>query len=261
MCNTPEYYSNAYAKVVNPLLWDQGEAHVGDIMFNGHPNENAGAFRDNALEYVGSSSWALLKDPILSPFYATEELLNGAPPMYFAVGGSESIRGDSTMLAQKAGMAHVAAYLDIYDGMWHVFPMYSEGCQNPEGDILWQGESAKRRTAEFLRSIALKGYPPCPPEPGRPATWQHYSEPGKGHGKNQEWFPSSLCGEAVFDPAEEKHWAAGSKPSKAVVLNATSGFSLSFVVSACALVAMLSFGLHIARVQQLTIHQTEVLLG
>mmetsp|Transcript_8099 Transcript_8099/g.20192 ORF Transcript_8099/g.20192 Transcript_8099/m.20192 type:complete len:499 (-) Transcript_8099:130-1626(-) len=252
-CNTPEYYSHAYSKVVNPILNDSGEAHVGDLMFNGFPNQNSESFEGNALEYVGHNT-SLLIDPIYSPFYATAELLRGAPPMYFAVGGAESIEGDSTILAQKAAMMNVPVYLDIYDGMWHVFPMYTEGCQNPEGKALWTAVSAQRRTADFLKSIASNGSPPCPPAWGRPATWFHYSEPGKGRGDNQEWFPSTLCGEPVFDKGQDSHWTQGypihlgGEPSGS---EPSGGFSPAFLVGACTTVAFIGYGLHVAQLRRL----------
>jgi len=254
-CNTPEYYSHAYAKVVNPFLKDLGEAHVGDLMFNGHPSENAEAFQGNALEYVGHNK-SLLMDPIFSPFYATEELLRGAPPMYFAVGGSESIEGDSTILAQKAAMMNVPVYLDIYDGMWHVFPMYTEGCQNPEGNALWTAVSAQRRTAHFLKSIASDGVPPCPPLWGRPATWLHYSEAGKGQGENLEWFPSNLCGEPIVDKGQDTHWTRGYPTQQALAVSMfgsepSGGFSLAFMIGACTTVSLLGYGLHVAQVRRL----------
>lgn len=39
--------------------------------------------------------------------------------------------------------------LDIFQGMWHDFPMYSEGCGSSQP--LWQGIKAWNSTAEFLR--------------------------------------------------------------------------------------------------------------
>eukprot|EP00928_Gymnodinium_smaydae_P039108 TRINITY_DN2679_c0_g1_i2.p1 TRINITY_DN2679_c0_g1~~TRINITY_DN2679_c0_g1_i2.p1 ORF type:complete len:769 (-),score=92.28 TRINITY_DN2679_c0_g1_i2:273-2513(-) len=206
MCNTPDYFSNAYARISSPFMTNLGAAHVGDIMFKGHPSRNSEDFKANGLEYVGNNA-SLLNHPVYSPFYATEEMLKGAPPMYFAVGKSESIEGDTTMLAQKAAMSQVPVYEDIYDGMWHVFPMYSEGCGNKKGRKLWQAESALNRTAEFLRHIGNSGTPPCPPTPGRPATVIHYSEPGAGKGHNHEWFPMSLCADPIIDPGETKPWA------------------------------------------------------
>ena len=151
-CDTPDYYSHAYSRVAAPTGDQVGIAHVGDIMFRGHPNVNSDEFKANAIEYVGGKSAAkkLLKNPFASPLYA-KEVLDGAPPLYFAVGGSESIMGDSVLLGQKAAQRGVATYVDVYDGMWHVFPMYSEGCGS--GIPLWQGISALQRSAFFMTQI------------------------------------------------------------------------------------------------------------
>eukprot|EP00928_Gymnodinium_smaydae_P007197 TRINITY_DN1259_c0_g3_i1.p1 TRINITY_DN1259_c0_g3~~TRINITY_DN1259_c0_g3_i1.p1 ORF type:complete len:692 (-),score=132.19 TRINITY_DN1259_c0_g3_i1:294-2126(-) len=252
VCNTPDYYTNAYAKIPKPdpdadesgedaeaddsgkdsksdPKRSLGEAYVGDLMDNEHPSENSAGFRDNAVEYVGNDP-SLLNNPILSPFYATEEMLNGAPPMYFAVGKSESIEGDSTMFAQKAAMSHVPVYLDIYDGMWHVFPMYSEGCGNKKGKKLWQALSALKRTAQFLRHIGTFGTAPCPPTPGRAATVIHYSQPGDKVGRNHEWFPMSLCAAPTFDPKETKHWANEEKKERTTLAKQIAGIKDAFAL-------------------------------
>lgn len=207
LCNTPDYYTKAYATVDRPGV-AAGVAHVGDIMFRAHPNENSKVFRDNALQYVGGGSDAakLLSDPVFSPLFATPELLKGLPPLHFTVGGSETIQGDSVLLAQSAALQGVHVYLDIWPGMWHVFPMYSEGCQNPAGTPLFQGEQAMNRTAFFLQHLHRSGgVAPCPPSRGRPATMHHYGKPAYGWGHQEspattkEWFPASFCGEALED--------------------------------------------------------------
>merc|ERR1719261_1767885 len=115
------------------------------------------------------------------------------PPLYFAVGGSESIQGDSVLLAQRMAHHGVEVQLDIYQGMWHDFPMYSEGCGS--GFRLWQGISAQLRMSTFVKVVASTGKPPCSTHPGNkgssPFTVFHYNTPGK----NEEWFPKeqSAC--------------------------------------------------------------------
>lgn len=189
-CNTPEYYSHAYAEIGTPNK-SSNVAYVGDIMFRDRPQLNMESFLATGVEYLGEhSSMEQVRDPVFSPFYATGDLLKFAPPLYFAVGDAESIRGDTLILAQKAAMYNVPTYIDIYHGMWHDFPMYTEGCQNPEGKQLWQAVSALNRTAEFLRAIAADGQPPCPTSVGRPSMVFHYGEAQT----NREWFPADLCG-------------------------------------------------------------------
>ncbi|CAE7328475.1 est [Symbiodinium pilosum] len=139
-CDTPDYYYNAFAKIVDKKAFkdpDSGVAYVGDLMFRGHPEENLDEFTANAKSYVGDDH-SLLTDPVASPFFATVTELGGGgiPPLFFAVGGSESILGDSMILAQKAAFYGTSVHLDVHVGMWHDFPMYSEGCGS--GSPLWQ---------------------------------------------------------------------------------------------------------------------------
>ena len=44
--------------------------------------------------------------------------------------------------------------LDIHPGMWHVFPMYSEGCGG--GEPIYQATLALNRTADFVRTQASR---------------------------------------------------------------------------------------------------------
>lgn len=153
-CNTPEYYFNAFAKIMDKR---EGAGFVGDIMFQGRPSQNLGWFTANARSYVGKNE-SLLTDPIASPFHADGKYLSGLPPLYFAVGGSESILGDSVSVAQRAAVEGVDVHLDIHVGMWHVFPMYSEGCGS--GRELRQGVHALNMTARFIRHVSETGVPP-----------------------------------------------------------------------------------------------------
>ncbi|CAJ1402561.1 unnamed protein product [Effrenium voratum] len=145
-CDTPEYVSNAYSR-----LGAGSAAHTGDILFRDEPATSRALFGNNSLAYVGGDT-RLLRDALYSPFFAHKELLAGAPPLYFAVGSAEAILGDSTILAQKAAAFGVPVVLDIFQGMWHDFPMYSEGCG--ASLPLWQGQRAWNNTAEFIRSVA-----------------------------------------------------------------------------------------------------------
>lgn len=152
MCNTPEYYHHAFAKIVaNEYDKKKGAAYVGDIIFQGHPMQNLDWFTANAVGYVGNNV-SLLMDPIASPYYMEGSQFQGIPPLYFAVGSSESIMGDSVMVAQRAAANGVDVQLDIYTGMWHVFPMYTEGCGM--GEELEPAVRAVNNTVAFIRSRA-----------------------------------------------------------------------------------------------------------
>lgn len=199
-CDTPDYYYNAFAKIVDKKAFkdpSSGVAYVGDLMFRGHPEENLDEFTANAKSYIGSNA-DLLTDPVASPFWTTEQELGGGgvPPMLFAVGGSESILGDSMIVAQKAAFYGASVHVDVHVGMWHDFPMYSEGCGSGEG--LWQAALALNRTAAFIREVARRKrtasamglvWPPASSRAGTPKTRYIYDVTRPGA---QKWFPKKL---------------------------------------------------------------------
>ncbi|CAE8589465.1 unnamed protein product [Polarella glacialis] len=151
MCNTPDYFANVYSKSVAQLGGKRVQVRSGDIIFTGSADDNSADFRENALEYLGQAH-QMLTDPVASPYFAgDEELAAMLPPLYFAVGAEESILGDSVIFAQKAAVHGTAVRVDVFHGMWHVFPMYSEGCGC--GHELWQGARAWNLTANFVRSV------------------------------------------------------------------------------------------------------------
>mmetsp|Transcript_33957 Transcript_33957/g.97653 ORF Transcript_33957/g.97653 Transcript_33957/m.97653 type:complete len:507 (+) Transcript_33957:49-1569(+) len=160
VCDTPDYYHHAFSEIVDREIFKEhkrnrptkGTVYVGDIIFHGHPNANEGGFQLNSQAYVGD--YRLLMDPVASPMYAGAAELagGGVPPLYFAVGASESILGDSVIVAQKAADYGAEVSLEIFEGMWHVFPMYSEGCGG--GEELWEAKRALERTAAFVRRTA-----------------------------------------------------------------------------------------------------------
>jgi len=73
---------------------------VGDM---GHP-------------YVGD---AALDNPLISPLFGD---LKGLPPILIVVGTKEMLLSDSIRFQRKAKKSGVEVTLDIWDGMWHVFP-------------------------------------------------------------------------------------------------------------------------------------------
>jgi len=235
-CDTPDYYYNAFAKIVAtrrkekstaaPASADEGDSsvYVGDLMFRGKPKQNLDEFTANAKSYTGGEAH-LLVDPVASPFYAGEEELGGGgiPPLYFAVGGSESILGDSLIIAQKAAFYGADVYLDVNVGMWHDFPMYSEGCGTGKG--LWQAVRTLNRTAEFvMHAAAVKRratelgllWPPSSGQPGTPHTSYVYDLTRQD---TALWFPKHMImgrhfgfGDAVFaamGPASQGHLSIG----------------------------------------------------
>lgn len=61
--------------------------------------------------------------PLASPLFAD---LRGLPPLIVQCGGREVILDDSRVLAERAREAGVAAELDVYEPMIHVFHMFAE---------------------------------------------------------------------------------------------------------------------------------------
>lgn len=240
-CDTPDYYYNSFARIVAA----PGDVYVGDLMFRGHPEQNLDEFTANAKSYVGNDE-SLLTDPIASPFFATEQELGGGglPPMYFAVGASESILGDSLIFAQKAALYGASVKLDVHVGMWHDFPMYSEGCGS--GEELWQAVRALNRTAQFIRRVGEEKrtasrlgmlWPPARDSPGTPKTNYVYDLTRPG---TRKWFPVAL--DALSDATQYSAQvlleraapgAAPTAPPEAAPLHAAAG------PAACAALATL----------------------
>jgi len=144
-CDTPAYYSNAYATVSDVV----GKEFVGDILFRGAPQNNSDSLRGLALQYLVDEN--LLKDPQASPMFASEEQLADLPPVYFAVSGTEILGGDGIIMANRIARRGVAAYLDIFVGMWHGFEQNSEGCGS--GSELWQGSLALSHAGDFVMQL------------------------------------------------------------------------------------------------------------
>lgn len=61
-------------------------------------------------------------DPLVSPLYAD---LRGLPPLLIQVGDRETVLDDSVMFSDKARAAGVDVDLEVWDGMIHVFQMFS----------------------------------------------------------------------------------------------------------------------------------------
>ncbi len=61
-----------------------------------------------------------LEHPFISPLFGD---FHGFPPTYIQVGNNEILLSDSRMLHKRLVKANVAAKIDIFPGMWHVFQM------------------------------------------------------------------------------------------------------------------------------------------
>mmetsp|Transcript_75500 Transcript_75500/g.196402 ORF Transcript_75500/g.196402 Transcript_75500/m.196402 type:complete len:297 (+) Transcript_75500:614-1504(+) len=112
-----------------------------------------------------TSSQAQLKHEIFSPFWATQEQLRGLPPLYFATAANEVMASDTRVFAQRAAQVGVHVRAELFEGMWHTFPQWSEGCGS--GSPLWQGRVVLSHFGDFVRSVA-RARATCPQKLRRP---------------------------------------------------------------------------------------------
>ena len=96
------------------------------------------AVAPTARLYVGDADPC---NPLVSPLYAD---LTGLPPLLIHVGANETLRDDSTRLAEKARSAGVSVELKLWDVVPHVWQLAAH--KIPEG------RQSLRESAEFLRS-------------------------------------------------------------------------------------------------------------
>lgn len=68
------------------------------------------------------------RSPLASPLFAD---LHGLPPLLIQVGTEEILLDDATRLAERAEAAGVEVTLEVWEGMWHIFPAFA--AEIPEG--------------------------------------------------------------------------------------------------------------------------------
>ncbi len=75
--------------------------------------------KTHAQEYAGSEA---VTHPLISPLYAD---LGGLPPVLIMAGSHEILLSDSTRLARRMRAAGVDVTLEVWDGMVHVWPLFT----------------------------------------------------------------------------------------------------------------------------------------
>jgi acetyl esterase/lipase len=95
--------------------------------------------------YVGE---ALPEDRYISPVFAD---FDGLPPMLGMVGSTEILLDDTVRAGAQAKKAGVPFFLEIWEEMPHVFPMFG---------VLPEAEVALERIATFINSSELDELPP-----------------------------------------------------------------------------------------------------
>ncbi|MFL0790906.1 MAG: DUF4347 domain-containing protein [Prochlorococcus sp.] len=144
--NGPTYLSNLYSDITD------GNYRLGDILFGKGPVEKivSGSVK-TAKAYIKDSGISL-KDPIANPLYAKSQWLENLPPTSFNVGQAEALLSDSAIISQKIAATGRPVEFHQYDGMWHDFQMYEDGCGY--GEKLLFAESAYNAAKKFLKGIA-----------------------------------------------------------------------------------------------------------
>lgn len=148
---------------------------LGDISFPLPPSINTAVFLPNGQAYAGNRS---VYDPLANPLFTPLRTLHRLPPLQIHTGLPEVLASESAIFATRLAAAGGAVELHLYEGMWHVFPQYFEGCTEG-GETLLLAQVALNRTAHFLRSVSLSGSPPFDLN-GAPYTVLHYEYP-QGH--------------------------------------------------------------------------------
>ncbi|MCH2170446.1 alpha/beta hydrolase [Myxococcota bacterium] len=165
--NSPTYVSNLFA------VQEQDHYLLGDIAFGMYDVESSlSADQKNAKDYLGRAS---LRNRIANPFFARDRWLAKLAPIAFHVGAPELLLSDSSILASRISRQGGSVEFHQYDGMWHDFPMYEDGCGSGETVVL--ARSAFSATRKFLYGIAKKKPILC----GKtPCYYGHYEYP-QGH--------------------------------------------------------------------------------
>lgn len=198
-CNTPTYISNTFADV--PRIMSRSNTtfsswRVGDVDYSAAPAANAWSSLQLAINYAGS--YEATQDPLANLVNISRESIRGLPPLYMTVGGAEVLMGENFLMAEMAAAASTEDHtneviLDVFDGMFHVFEMYSEGCGNDRGEPLWQANLAWARSARFVKDVAGTTHAPCfarNPK-GAPLTTWHMSKPEAHIGaERKDWAPA-----------------------------------------------------------------------
>ena len=164
LSNSPTYLSNLYT------VHEPGHYPLGDVAFGiGSVEQIVEDYQANAQDYVGRLT---LENPSANPFFAPDEWLAKLAPVSIHVGQPELLLSDAAIFAQNAARNGAAVEFHQYDGMWHDFPMYEEGCGSDEPVVLAQ--SAYNAARDFLQGLADERELTCK---GTPCFYGHYEYP------------------------------------------------------------------------------------
>jgi len=105
------------------------------VKFDGAPE---GANETYLGYYTGNNN---PKNPYASPLFGD---LTGLPPIIIQVGNNETLRDDSVMFADKAKRSGVEVKINVWDGMFHCFPLMAP--------MFEEATKAMNETCKFLNN-------------------------------------------------------------------------------------------------------------
>jgi acetyl esterase/lipase len=118
-----------------------------DPVFVGTAKQLSRQYVEGALEYLGRTS--LLNSAPSNPARASSRMLRALPPSLFLVGDREALRAEVLAFAGRAQLVNPHITVQLYDGMWHDWPMYADGCG---GRPVSLAVEAQRSIAQYART-------------------------------------------------------------------------------------------------------------
>eukprot|EP00756_Hemistasia_phaeocysticola_P043942 Hpha_TRINITY_DN17527_c0_g1::TRINITY_DN17527_c0_g1_i1::g.92529::m.92529/K14731/mlhB, chnC; epsilon-lactone hydrolase len=135
--------------------WDE-VLQLGDPIFSwGDPVVERELNNERMQVYYGGRN---PRDPLLSPYFATDEQLAALPPSLMMVGNEEQMLCDTVDLGRRARVMNSKVSYFVYPGMWHDWICYA-GEAAGQGTPLPEGMDALRRTAEFYSGCPMPTTP------------------------------------------------------------------------------------------------------
>ena len=99
-----------------------------------------------AARYNGGKT--SLKDPLISPLFASkEEMQTAMPAHWISVAGDDTLRSDGEDMAEKLREAGVEAVLEVEEGMQHVFEFMAGKAPEADRSVRRIGEWVRKRMA------------------------------------------------------------------------------------------------------------------
>ena len=134
-CNSDSYITRQFCETTN----------TGDPVFKSKSEETQKSYRNDALKYLGNRD-----KKKYNPINTRKEYFSRYPPTLIFIGDDETIRDDSLLFVQNSKINNKSKVNAIlYNQMWHVWVMYSQGCGG--GNKLSKGIDVYKKTDLFIK--------------------------------------------------------------------------------------------------------------